>query len=55
MVMVAIDMCGKSSITGEWAHEITLKHVYFNISVHVIIDTASILKLVIPHCLSFVF
>ena len=27
VVMVTIDMCGKSSITGEWIYGITWKHV----------------------------
>ena len=48
VVMVAIDMCGKSPITGEWIYGITWKHVYFNISVLFIADTTSILKLVFP-------
>ena len=48
VVMVAIDMCGKSPITGEWIYGITWKHVYFNISVVFIVHTTSILKLVFP-------
>ena len=48
VVMVAIDMCGKSPITGEWIYGITWKHVYFNIFVLFIVDTTSILKLVFP-------
>ena len=46
--MVAIDMCGKSPITGEWVYGITWKHVYFNIFVVCIVHTTSILKLVLP-------
>ena len=45
VVMVAIDMCGKSPIMGEWIYGITWKHVYFNISVLFIVDTSSTLKL----------
>ena len=44
MVMVAIDLCRKSPITGEWIYGITLNHVYFNISVLFIVDTTFILK-----------
>ena len=46
--MVAIDMCGKNPITGEWIYEITWKHVFFNKFVLFIEDTTSILKLVFP-------
>ena len=46
VVMVAIDMCGKSPITGEWIYGITWKHVYFNIFVLFFVNTTSILKLV---------
>ena len=46
--MVAIDMCGKSPITGEWIYGITQKKVYFNILVLFIVDTTSVLKLVFP-------
>ena len=46
VVMVAIDMCGKSPITREWIYWITWKHVYFNIFVVFIVHTTSILKLV---------
>ena len=46
--MVAIDMCGKSPITGEQIYEITGRHVCFNSVVLVIADTTSILKLVFP-------
>ena len=42
--MVAINMCRKSPITGEWIYGITRKHVYFNISVFFIVDTSSTLK-----------
>ena len=48
VVMVAIDMCGKSRITGEWIYGITWKHAYFNIFVLFIVDTTSILKLMCP-------
>ena len=48
VVMVAIDMCGKSPITGEWIYGITWKHVYFNIFSLFTVDTTSILKLVFP-------
>ena len=48
LVMVAINMCGKSPITGEWIYGITWKHVLFNIFVLFIVDTTSILKLVFP-------
>ena len=48
VVMVAIDMCGKSPITGEWIYGITWKHVYFNIFVVFIVHTTSVLKLVFP-------
>ena len=44
VVMLAIDMCGKSPITGEWIYEITRSHVYFKISVFFIVDTMFILK-----------
>ena len=47
-VMVAIDMCGKSPITGEWIYGIVWKHVYFSIFVVFIVHTTSILKLVFP-------
>ena len=52
VIMVAIDMCGKGPITGEWIYGITWKHVYFNIFVLFIVDTISILKLAFPtvHC-----
>ena len=46
VVMVALDMCGKSPITGEGIFGITRNHVYFNISVHFTVDTMFILKLV---------
>ena len=48
VVMVAIDMCGKSRITGEWICGITWKHAYFNIFVLFIVGTTSILKLMCP-------
>ena len=41
LVMVVIDMCGKSPITGEWIYGITWKHVYFNIFVAFIVHTTS--------------
>ena len=41
VVMVVIDMCGKSPITGEWIYGITWKHVYFNIFVAFIVHTTS--------------
>ena len=44
VVMVALDMCGKSPITGEWIFGITRNHMYFNISVHFTVDTMFILK-----------
>ena len=44
VVMVAIDMCRKNPITGEWIYGITWSHVYFNISVLFIVDTMFILK-----------
>ena len=46
VVMVVIDMCGKRPIKREWIYGITWNHVYFNISVHFIVDTMFILKLV---------
>ena len=48
VVMVAIDMWGKSPITGELIYGITWKHVYFNIFIFFIVDTASVLKLLFP-------
>ena len=48
VAMVTIDMCGKSSIKGEWIYGVTWKHAYFNISVIFIVHTTSILKLVSP-------
>ena len=48
MIMVAIDMCGKSPIPGEWIYGNTWKHVYFNIFVLFIVDTTYILKLLFP-------
>ena len=51
--MVAIDMCEKSPITGEWIYEITRKHAYVNISVLFIIYTTSILKFVFPTAYCF--
>ena len=48
VVMVAIDMWGKSPITGELIYGITWKHVYFNIFIFFIVDTASVLKLPFP-------
>ena len=44
VVVAAIDMCGKITITGDWIYGITWIHVYFNISVHFIVDTMIILK-----------
>ena len=54
MVMVAIDTFKKSPMLGHCIYRITRKHVYFNTSVHFIVDTTSILKLVFPICLPFV-
>ena len=48
MVMVAIDMCRKSPINGEWIYGITCKYVYFYIPVLFIVYTTSILKSVLP-------
>ena len=53
VVTVAIDMCKKSPITGEWIYGITWKHVYFNISVLSIVDITSILKLMFPTAYCF--
>ena len=52
VVMVTIGMCGKNPITGEWIH-VYSEHVYFNIFVHFIVDTTSILKLVFPTAYCF--
>ena len=54
MVMVVIDTFKKIPMMGQWIYRITRKHVYFNISVHFIVDTTSILKLGFPICLLFV-
>ena len=48
VVIVAIDMWGKSPITGELIYGITWKHVYFNIFIFFIVDTASVLKSLFP-------
>ena len=48
VMMVAIDICGKSAITREWIYGTTWKHVYFNIYILFIVDNTSILKLVFP-------
>ena len=50
VLMVAIDTCAKSPITGEWIYPVTWKYMYFNISVlsFFILDNTSILKLVFP-------
>ena len=53
VVMVAIDMSGKSPITGELIYGITWKHVYFNIVVFFIVDPASVLKLLCPTVYGF--
>ena len=45
VVIVAINMCGKSPTTEEWIHGISWKHVYLNIFVHFTVDTTFILKL----------
>ena len=45
VVIVAINMCGKSPTTEEWIHGISWKHAYLNISVHFTEDTTFILKL----------
>ena len=54
VVMVTTDMCGKTPMTGDWIYGITWKHMHFNISVHFIVDTTSILKLMFPIYLLFV-
>ena len=54
LAMIVIDMRRKSPITGEWIYGIRQKHVYFNIIIHSIVDTASIIKIVFPRCLLFV-
>ena len=46
VVMVAINMCGKSLTTEEWIYGISWKHVYLNISFLFTVDTTFILKLV---------
>ena len=48
VVMFAIDICRKRSITGNWIYGITWNHVYFNISVLFIGHTTSILKFLFP-------
>ena len=48
VVMVAIDMCRKSLITGRWIYGITWKHVYFNIFRFFVVDTNSVSKFVFP-------
>ena len=55
VIMVAIDMCEKSPITGEWIYGITWKHVYFNIFVLFIVDTTSKIntKISVSYCLLF--
>ena len=45
VVMVAINMCGKSLTTEEWIYGISWKHVYLNISFLFTVDTTFILKL----------
>ena len=45
VIMVAINMCGKSPTTEEWINGISWKHVYLNISVLFTVDTSFILKL----------
>ena len=45
LVIVVSDMCVSSHIMREWINGITWKHVYCNISVFFIADTAVILKL----------
>ena len=45
VVMVAINMCGKSPTTEEWIYGISWKHVYLNISFLFTVDTTFILKL----------
>ena len=52
--MIVIDMRRKSPIKGERIYGIRQKHVYFNIIIHSIVDTASIIKIVFPRCLLFV-
>ena len=53
VVMVAIDMCGKNPITGEWIYGIKWKHVYINISALFIVNTTSTLKSVVPTAYCF--
>ena len=53
VVMVAINMCGKSLTTEEWIYGISWKHVYLNISFLFTVDTTFILKL--AFLLLFVF
>ena len=43
VVLVAIDICENSQITGEWIYGIMWNSVYFNITVLFIADTTSIL------------
>ena len=45
VVMVAINMCGKSLTTEKWIYGISWKHVYLNISFLFTVDTTFILKL----------
>ena len=45
VVMVTINMCGKSLTTEEWIYGISWKHVYLNISFLFTVDTTFILKL----------
>ena len=53
VVLVAIVMCGKSPNTGEWIYGMTLKQVYFNLSVLFVVGTTSILKSVFPTAYCF--
>ena len=45
VVMVTINMCGKSLTTEEWIYGISWKHVYLNISFLFTVDATFILKL----------
>ena len=56
VVVVVIDICGKSLITREWMYGITrTTHVNVSISVHFIVGITPFLKLVFLHCSLFMF
>ena len=53
VVIVALDMCGKSPITGEWMYGFTWKHVSFNISVLFYCRYYFYFKISVFYCLLF--